>query len=1671
MEDDDALRYLSKRRRRRRRRRLDKPPISARLILDSRANSSHVLLSADLCQELFPGLARESDSDSELDLQSHVAIAPWFPVTESAPKSIVWTIAQAAPRNEEHQQHSTIWASGEATFLQYFSKVLQEAGSIGGLRQEAAVEIRIVEVMPIYLDTIFVRMDRGLQKDLESKRIDPNQAWDSNSDSTSRKRTGNGRVGSFSNGNTTQQVDADGHHPVTTAVVRKALRGVPIVHSGNYLPLPLPSHPVTHALPPPAKIIHCEPVSQGRIGPSTRIVVTTTEAQRPVQKLSKAPLNPHSNQIAVEDPDDTSDDRFYSAAEDRSHSVGPSSPESETLDHLSNTDSSTSLQSRNSEDDSSDGSLDDLITLSAPTLAISASTLGSIRGQETPRDLGRGPGIVTPGSVVSNFTSATARADGKQGRLFKAQPLDQPVVDDFLHPKPSPEEDDEARVYVDVASLGKIGCFSGDWVKIEPEIDQNIQDVGSWGLAFQSVEEKSMNWRALKIFGLPEIYSARQRRPMISPDSEDARPVSSSRNNVPAPQAFFPPLILANMKPASHFRLSPLPSGYMGPEPVSNRVSRLKAAKMSSQAGPPLAREVKLEMIVTPLSTDRSVQSAIWTALKQYFERKQRILKTGDLIAIPFDEKLGRLLHSSSPPTENESDDLIFSQLLASTPHRGSGIKATDIAWFRVGSALSEADSKGSEVSQNDHWNHVVQAEASETRLKQSGTAKSRLPPVLESSWQTYYGPNVRRTAISRTDLQSKRNKIAPLHGRLREMFAAYTTPRALHLGLKPLAVLLTSTQRNIGKATVVQHACADLGLHVFEIDAYEIVSESSVGGGDVKTEAFLKARSERASSCGAENYALLIRHIEALSAERIVATLQEILDSSRVLVATTTEVEKLPDSLRGLFSHELEMTAPDEGEREGLLRSVARNKDLLFSPDLDLASVAVKTAALVAGDLADVVDRAVIARQCRLEGILKTALKHHKSLSGLAIQDVHIAGGPQISTLIQDDFTIAVDAARKNFADSIGAPKIPNVSWDDVGGLTHVKDAVIETIQLPLERPELFAKGMKKRSGILFYGPPGTGKTLLAKAIATEFSLNFFSVKGPELLNMYIGESEANVRRVFQRARDARPCVIFFDELDSVAPKRGNQGDSGGVMDRIVSQILAELDGMSGGDDGGGGVFVIGATNRPDLLDAALLRPGRFDKMLYLGISDTHEKQLTILEALTRKFSLHPSLSLRSFSEKLPFTYTGADLYALCSDAMLKAITRQAASIDDKIAKIPGPALTTAQFFDHHATHEDVAVMVTEIDFVEAQKELIGSVSAKELDHYRAIQKSFEGDDKTRDAGRTETARSKRATTTLSFATSNDKQKNGSSLANGKPPFKHLHAKVKGKAKKKAIVNGADENYCQDPSADDSELICTAGATSIFVSEEVLRELSALWKCLLEAAILPPRDERAAPLPMKEGAKEQYHYRCTLSIFISICSGIRTRLDYGPPSLNTSSAPRRKKKQTSIKPATSVLQSCLTLPSSLPSVGKKGMCLVTFSPRRRKPRNNALPALPIPSRPSTSRAPTLAPAMDAVKIQLDGYIHQQHQQQQSPTLSERHIRALENLCNSVEALQKIHTPKRNSGGEEVAALVKELTLKIGKVDRDRERNKILERADRRCQDQLRAELRLHRIESKIGSL
>ncbi|KAK9918621.1 hypothetical protein WJX75_005422 [Coccomyxa subellipsoidea] len=303
----------------------------------------------------------------------------------------------------------------------------------------------------------------------------------------------------------------------------------------------------------------------------------------------------------------------------------------------------------------------------------------------------------------------------------------------------------------------------------------------------------------------------------------------------------------------------------------------------------------------------------------------------------------------------------------------------------------------------------------------------------------------------------------------------------------------------------------------------------------------------------------------------------------------------------------------------------------------------------------------------------------------------------------------------RQRTAISIGAPQVPNVQWEDVGGLEDVKAAILETVDLPLRHPQLFTEGLRRRSGVLLYGPPGTGKTLMAKAVATECSLNFLSVKGPELINMYIGESERQVREVFARARRARPCVLFFDELDSLAPARGAGADSGGVMDRVVAQLLAEIDGVQGADGSSGSssqdIFVIGATNRPDLLDRALMRPGRLDKLLYVGVAEDEASKLKVLHALTRKFRLSKDVDLQSVAQECAPTYTGADLYALCADAWMAALKR-----------------SVAQAEETPADDKDVdEVEVDQCDFWTALRELRPSLSFDELARYQNIRKQYE--------------------------------------------------------------------------------------------------------------------------------------------------------------------------------------------------------------------------------------------------------------------------------------------------------------------------------------------------------
>ncbi|PLN82254.1 peroxisome assembly factor 2 [Aspergillus taichungensis] len=1318
-----------KRRRRNvaRRRLRNRAPISARLSLDSQLRGSVGVVSDDLANDLFQ---LTEEQDRERHAIRYVAISPFLPGS-SAAEDLSWTIIPVQTQNQSRSYeaplpHSTVIFPESADSLQPFYQALSK---LDPTRQsQRAVEIRVLDVAPLHLDTVYVTVERNLLRNHDDVQSRFGGGFTTNLQSPNglRARPGKGpEVKKY-----TKKAAAEVEERLTAAV-REALGSQRVVHTGDVLPLPLPPHPITYAPPPPAHITFCEPVSQGLLMPTTKVVVIQA---RPHGHRSQRSLRTNSGllkQVAEDEADETSNEQFYSAAEDK-----PTESSTEMEGATTSDDSETEGSGGNASD-TSDDSLEDMISLSAPQLPQPPSGVVSGMSTATPRAIGRrSDGVRTPGSVVSNLTSTTMRPGrgGGAGKVFKAEGLLRAIPNELLHPRPRDDDDAESYVFVDISTLAKIGCFSGDWVRIEPteEPQPNIFASIKMG-SFNEQEEDSGEWRAVRIFGLSGLPSA---KPRYSINQSEGRRSSFSQRPATrlTPSVFLPPLLLNNLDNPKYLRLSALSFG--GANGGSKAGGLLHQMKAGSVRSPPLAKEVTLLKISTPLSMDRVLQPALFSGLKQYFESKRRLLKSDDLVGIAVDEGLGRAVFAGSATNDGAAQDEDLTTRLGQVAESDqAGSRKIGVAWFRVGQVVPTLPEDQDEIGE-EQWGGVAIIDPATTRMVQAGSDVSRIPGTLNNGWEYWFGAKTIPKSVGDSQnahglvTEPPQTFIPPLQQRIRELMSVATSPRAIQLGMKPVVILLRSQQRHIGKAMVATRACADIGLHTFPIDAYDILTEGGANGGDVKTEAYLKARAERAFHCGSECTALLIKHIEVLTADRIVSAMSDILADSRVVIATTTDVEQIPEGIRSMFTHEFEMTAPEEKEREGILRNAVADRSIKTSPDVDLGTVALKTAALVAGDLVDVVERAAALRVARLEKLVDSANKQTPGAM-VTMRDVLLAGGDAARGVTKADFDAAVEAARKNFADSIGAPKIPNVAWDDVGGLSTVKDALVETIQLPLERPELFAKGMKKRSGILFYGPPGTGKTLLAKAIATEFSLNFFSVKGPELLNMYIGESEANVRRVFQKARDARPCVVFFDELDSVAPKRGNQGDSGGVMDRIVSQLLAELDGMNGGEENSGGVFVIGATNRPDLLDTALLRPGRFDKMLYLGISDTHEKQATILEALTRKFNLDPDLSLDRVANRLPLTYTGADLYALCSDSMLKAITRKATAVDEKIKQIPGESVSTAYFFDHLATPDDVAVMVTEEDFTAAQGELVPSVSAKELEHFERIRQSFESVDK----------------------------------------------------------------------------------------------------------------------------------------------------------------------------------------------------------------------------------------------------------------------------------------------------------------------------------------------------
>ncbi|WP_258083938.1 CDC48 family AAA ATPase [Thermococcus thermotolerans] len=282
---------------------------------------------------------------------------------------------------------------------------------------------------------------------------------------------------------------------------------------------------------------------------------------------------------------------------------------------------------------------------------------------------------------------------------------------------------------------------------------------------------------------------------------------------------------------------------------------------------------------------------------------------------------------------------------------------------------------------------------------------------------------------------------------------------------------------------------------------------------------------------------------------------------------------------------------------------------------------------------------------------------------------------------------------------------EVPNIRWDDIGGLEEVKEELKEAVEWPLKYPEAFmGLGITPPKGILLYGPPGTGKTLLAKAVANESEANFIAIKGPEVLSKWVGESEKNIREIFRKARQAAPTVIFIDEIDAIAPRRGT--DVNRVTDRLINQLLTEMDGIQENS----GVVVIGATNRPDIIDPALLRPGRFDRLILVPAPD-EKARLEIFKVHTRKVPLAEDVSLEELAKRTE-GYTGADIEAVVREAAMLAMRR---ALQEGIIR---PGMKADEIRQR--------VKVTMKDFEEAMKKIGPSVSEETMEYYRKIQEQF---------------------------------------------------------------------------------------------------------------------------------------------------------------------------------------------------------------------------------------------------------------------------------------------------------------------------------------------------------
>lgn len=533
-------------------------------------------------------------------------------------------------------------------------------------------------------------------------------------------------------------------------------------------------------------------------------------------------------------------------------------------------------------------------------------------------------------------------------------------------------------------------------------------------------------------------------------------------------------------------------------------------------------------------------------------------------------------------------------------------------------------------------------------------------------------------------------------------------------IGIKPPRGILMFGPPGTGKTLMARAVANETGAFFFLINGPEIMSKMAGESESNLRKAFEEAEKNSPAIIFIDEIDSIAPKREKTNGEverRVVSQLLTLMDglkarSNVVVMAATNRPNSIDPALRrfGRFDREVDIGIPDPIGRLEILR--IHTKNMKLDDDIDLEKIAQDTHGYVGADMAALCSEAAIQQ-----------IREKMDLIDLE-EDT-------IDAEVLDSLSVTMDNFR--FALGISNPsalretvvEVPSVSWDDIGGLENVKLELQETVQYPVEHPEKFLKfGMSPSKGVLFYGPPGCGKTLLAKAIANECQANFISIKGPELLTMWFGESEANVRDVFDKARAAAPCVMFFDELDSIAQSRGSSsGDGGGAGDRVLNQILTEMDGMNAKKN----VFVIGATNRPDQIDGALLRPGRLDQLIYIPLPDEISR-LGVLQSALRKSPLAKDIDL-AYMAKSTQGYSGADLTEICQRAAKLAI-RQSIEADIRRSKEREAAgLDTMEEDDS----EDPVPEITKAHFEEAMRFARRSVSDNDLRRYEMFAQNLQ--------------------------------------------------------------------------------------------------------------------------------------------------------------------------------------------------------------------------------------------------------------------------------------------------------------------------------------------------------